>query len=112
MSELSHAQKLVKNLIGYLETKIELIKLDIREEFAEILSKIVVFMIIILLFFAMVLFGSLTLANYFNHLYSSSFAGYGILTLGYILLIIVIYLMRNSRILQNFVANQIKKHLE
>ncbi len=112
MSELSQAQKLVKNLIGFFETKIELIKLDIKEEFAIVLSKMLFFMILILLMFSTVLFGSLTLANYFNELYNSAFIGYGILSIIYLVLVGVIFVMRNSKFMRNFVANQIKKYLQ
>lgn len=112
MTELSKPQKLVKNLIGFLETKIELIKLDIKDEFSEVISKMIVFMVVMFLLFSAIMFASITLANYLNQLFSSNFAGYGILAIFYLLLIGLIYLLRNNKTLKKIVADQIKKRLE
>lgn len=112
LTELSKPQKLVKNLIGFLETKIELIKLDIREEFSEVLTKLVVFIVVMFLLFSAIMFASITLANYLNQLFSSTFIGHGIIAIFYLLLIGVIYLLRNNKMLKKFVSDQIKKHLE
>ena len=112
LTELSKPQKLIKNLIGFLETKIELIKLDIRDEFSEVLSKMIVFIVVMFLLFSTIMFASMTLANYLNQLFSSTFIGYGIVAIFYLLLIGLIYLLRNNKMLKKFVSDQIKKHLE
>ena len=112
LTELSKPQKLVKNLIGFLETKIELIKLDIRDEFSEVLSKLVVFIVVIFLLFSAIMFASITLANYLNQLFSSTFIGYGVMAIFYLLLIGLIYLLRDNKVLKRFVNDQIKKYLE
>ena len=112
MAEISRSQKLIKNLIGFLETKIEIIKLDIKEEFSEVVSKMVMFMIALFLLFSTIMFASITLANYLNHLFSSNFIGHGIIAIFYLLLIGLIYLMKDKKVLKKFVSNQIKKHLK
>lgn len=88
--------ELLKNVVGYLETRLELIKLEIRAELAKIITKLLLFTLIMLVFAMFMIIGSITLGMYLNHLLESQFLGMVIVSGIYFLLLLFLYLTRNS----------------
>jgi ABC-type Fe3+-siderophore transport system permease subunit len=88
--------ELLKNVVGYLETRLELIKLEIRAELAKIITKLLLFTLIMLVFAMFMIIGSITIGMYLNHLLESQFLGMVIVSGIYFLLLLFLYLTRNS----------------
>jgi len=91
----------IENLSGYLETRVELIKLEVREEIAKLLSHALMIGLLLLLGLLFILFISLGWANYLNTHFNDSFSGYWIVAAIYGLPCLIIYVFR-KRISQFF----------
>jgi hypothetical protein len=81
---------LIENLMGYIDTRIDIIRLEIQEKLKAILVNTI--HAILLGFAAMmcVIFVSIFLGLLLNHLLDSSFWGFGIVALIYIILLLVL----------------------
>jgi len=91
-----HLDEIIENLSGYVETRVALVKLEIREEVAGILSRGLMIMLIFMVGFLCLLFLSIGLAQYLNTLLESQFAGYLIVALFFGLLLTILLLARKS----------------
>ncbi len=112
MSEESNYQKLITNVIGFIETKIDLFKLDLKEDMSRVLGKIIGFILMTFLFFLTIIILSFALAAYLNEAWQSNYLGFGAVGLGYIILILLIYFFRNSTLIKQMIGKQIEKHLK
>ncbi len=81
--------KLIETISRYIETRIELIKVDLQQNIANSLVKAVQLGITIFLAFFIVSFVSIGLANLFNDLTDSPFWGYFIMAGFYLLLFLI-----------------------
>jgi len=89
-----HLDEIINNLSGYVEARVGLIKVEIREEVADILSRGLMIMIFFLVGFMFLLFLSFGLANYLNTQLESESAGYMIIALFFGILLSVLLLFR------------------
>jgi hypothetical protein len=87
---------LINNLSGYVETRVALIKIEMREEVASILSRALMIMLIILVGFLCLLFLSFATAQYLNALMMSEYAGYVMVALFFGLLLVLLLIFRKS----------------
>lgn len=71
-------ENLVDSLSGYVETRLELFKLEIREDTAKVLSKALVYLAVALTGFLFLVFFSIGLAQFLNRYFVDEFAGYWI----------------------------------
>lgn len=94
-------ESLIENLSGYVESRVELVKLEIREDVARLLSKSIVYAALMLFAFLFLIFFSIGLAQYINTFFEAAFAGYWILALIYAFTFFVLLLFRKS-ILKSF----------
>ncbi len=87
---------LIANLSGYVETKAELIKMEIREDMARILSQGIV--VVTMIFFALIflLFFSIGLAQYINTFFTEPFAGYFIVSGIYLVAFLGFFVFRKT----------------
>jgi len=92
---------LVENLSGYFETRVELIKIEVREEIAKVLSRALMIGVFLLLSLLFILFVSFGLANYLNDYFKNSHSGYWIVAAIYGVPGLLIFLLR-GRISQYF----------
>jgi uncharacterized membrane protein YqjE len=92
---------LISNLTGYIETRVELVKIEIREDVARILSQGIVYTTIIFFGLLFLLFFSIGLAHYLNTFFVGSFAGYWIVS-GVYLLAFIVFLVFRKPINENF----------
>jgi uncharacterized membrane protein len=67
---------LMGSLTGYVETQAELLKMEVREEVAKILSRGLVLVTVILLAFLFLVFFSVGLAHYLNDFFTHPYIGY------------------------------------
>ncbi|WP_236978541.1 phage holin family protein [Membranihabitans maritimus] len=82
----------------YLNSQKNLIKLEFAEHSSKILSKIISRVIALMLVMFAFLFASLTIAIGLSIYLNSFFAGFGIVTASFIILVIVLIVFRNSLI--------------
>jgi uncharacterized membrane protein YqjE len=85
-------ENLIHNLTGFVETKVELFKIEIREEVAKVTSTALMMALILLLALLALFFFSFGLAGYLNSVYESTHVGHWIVAgiysfIGLILLI-------------------------
>ena len=100
---------LLENITGYVETKIEIMKLDLKEDASRLASKISVWLIILITGIFFLLFFSAAIAlEIAKHL--GNFAGFGIISAIYLLAAVVLYNMRHS--LQEKVESEIKQTIK
>lgn len=88
----SKTDSMIGNLMGYIDTRIDLIKLDVqmklKSSFVSLLHAVMLgFAALMALLFLNIFIGLLL-----NHLLDSSFWGFGILTLFYIILLVILFL--------------------
>jgi hypothetical protein len=84
---------LVNNLTGYIETKIELMKYEIKEDIAKAVSKMAILLMLGLLFTFFLLFISVAVAHKIGES-MGSFAGFGIVGGFYLVVLLLILLLR------------------
>ena len=83
-----HLDNLGASLTGYLETRLELYKMEIREDFARVLARAMVYILLALFGFLFLIFLSIGAANFINSFYETTYVGYwivaGLYALGFL----------------------------
>ena len=95
ISKFLKLDSLIGNLTGYVETKIELIKVEVKQDIAEGLGKAIGYLLIAFVFAMAVLFGSLGVAIVLASKLGD-FTGYGVVAGFYLLVGIVLLANRNA----------------
>ena len=80
---------IIENLTGLIEARMELAKLEIKEEVAKAGARIIAGVVLAFLLVMIIIFMSITLATWLNYLLESVFFGYLIVT-GFYLLVLVL----------------------
>jgi uncharacterized membrane protein len=86
---------LIDNLSGYVEARIDLLKIEIREDVAKVLAQGLVVGAVLLLALMFLLFFSIGLANYLNTFFTNIYAGYWIVAGVYGIPCLVFLLFKN-----------------
>ncbi len=76
------------DVVTIVEAKVELLKIEMKEEAAKTASKIISVVFLGLMIFFIVIFLSITIATFLNYILESQFWGYAIITGFYTLLLI------------------------
>lgn len=92
----SKLEQLVEHLIGFLETKSELLKLELKEELIKSTAPLLAWMLNMVLVLMFLLFVSIALGNYFNHLLQSNYWGYVVIAAIFLILGIVLMAIRGT----------------
>lgn len=79
---------IINDLIAIVEAKVELVKIELKEEAAKVATKIISILVLAILVFLIVIFFSFTAATLLNEIIDSRFWGYAIITGFYLLLLI------------------------
>lgn len=93
------------HLSGYMEARVELLKIEIREDVAKTLAKAMIFGVVFFFGFMFMIFFSIGLAHFLNKYFNESYTGYWIVA-GLYLAGFFIFLSFRKSILRNF-----EKHL-
>src|SRR6185436_7490325 len=99
--KLLRLDNLMDNLSGYVETRLELYKLEIREDVAKVLSKALVYSFIMILGMLFLVFFSIGLAHFLNVFFGGSFVGYWIVA-GIYAAALVIFMIFKKGVDRNF----------
>jgi hypothetical protein len=91
---------LIENLMGYIDTRIDIIRLEIQEKLKA--SFVSLLHVVLLGFFGLmsVLFVSIFLGLLLNHLLDSSFWGFGIIALFYVAVLVALLVGVDKKIFQ------------
>lgn len=89
-------KSIVNTLISFIETKLEIYKIQLKEEAAKFFTLVVLIIIFGLIGLLFVLFLSLFIAEIINTLLAHSFYGYLVVTGFYVVLGIITYYLRGK----------------
>jgi hypothetical protein len=84
---------LVDSLTGYVESRIELMKYEVKEDVARAISKVSILLLLAVFFIFFLLFASAAVAHKIGESLGS-FAGYGIVAGFYLMLLLLIIVFR------------------
>jgi uncharacterized membrane protein YqjE len=109
--KLLRLDNLMDNLSGYVETRLELYKLEIGEDIAKVLSKVLIYAFIAVLGMLFLVFFSVGLAHFLNVFFAGAFVGYWIVAgiYGLALLIFMIFRKSIDRNFENHFMDIIKR---
>lgn len=99
---------LVNNLTGYVETRIELMKYEIKEDMAKAIAKISLVLLTAMLFTFFMLFISVSIAIKIGESLGN-FAGFGIVAGFYFILMLIILIFREP--ISKNLELKIKQHI-
>ncbi len=102
---------LIANLSGLVETRIELIKIEIREDIAKVLARALMILIVVILALIFLLFLSIGFAHYLNTIFEKSHVGYWIVAgiYGIPCLIFIIFRKSISHSMETHLVHMIKR---
>ena len=93
------------HLSGYLEARIELLKIEIREDVAKVIANAMIYAVVFFFATMFMIFFSIGLAQFLNQFLNESYSGYWIVA-GIYLAGFLIFMIFRKGILNNF-----EKHL-
>ncbi len=91
-----HLDNLVQNLTGYVEDRIELMKIEIREDVAKAMARTLLIVVLFLLGFLFLVFLSVGLAHFLNSFFDASYAGYWLVAGIYGLIFLILFIARKA----------------
>jgi hypothetical protein len=103
---------LIEHLSGYIETRVELIKIEIREEIAMVISHALTVGVLFLLGLLFLVFFSIGAALFLNGYFNSSSAGFWIVSgiYGASGLIMAFFHKSIGRFFEQYLLEQAKRH--
>jgi len=87
----------IDNVEGFTRTKTEEIKIRFEGYAMELLSKVAIYLAMFFVSLFFLLFVSITASQYLNEVLESTIAGYGIMALFYLVLLIVLFLIKKLK---------------
>lgn len=109
IKDMFSLEKWVENFEGYLDSRIELLKFDIKEGAIRFSSKVVIYLAFVLFALATFALLNLGLAALLNHLMDSSFWGFFILAAFYFVIALIFFFLRNSSQVQGRIELKIRE---
>ena len=85
---------IIENLTGLIEARLELAKLEIKEEVAKIGARIVAGVVFAFLLVLIIIFFSFSVATWINSLLASNFLGHFIVTAFYLIILILLIVFK------------------
>lgn len=94
--DIFRVKNVINALIGYIETKVELYKIQFKEEIAKALSILVLVIIFSMIGLLFVFFLSHFIAQIINNYVNSYYIGYLVVTFFYLVAGVIVYFTRNK----------------
>lgn len=91
---------ILENLMGYIDTRIDIIRLEIQEKIKSSFVSIVHGVLLGLVAFMCLIFVNIFLGLLLNHLLDSTFWGFGIIALFYVVLLIILVIGLDKKMFQ------------
>ena len=102
---MSIINKVLDKLTEYLRLKGEAIKLDIISQVSVLLAHVVAFLFLGVIAFFLFIFLSIALSAYLNQVLESFYLGYLIIAGGYLVILVIIFLLLRTRKIQNWLES-------
>jgi cytochrome c biogenesis protein CcdA len=96
--------KIKENIEGYIETRIELIKLETQEQLTKFISQIAKSLILFIIGAMVVFFLSVALAMGINQGFDSWYAGFLFMAGFYLLIFIIVYIYKDSKFVNDLIS--------
>jgi uncharacterized membrane protein YqjE len=111
LSKFFRIDSFIESLSGYLEARVELLKLEVRDDVANVISRAVVFVIIACLALLFILFFSLGIAIFLNRYFEENYTGFWIVAGFYLILVAISFAFRKQLFRQTnkFVKDHAKR---
>ena len=112
--DIFNVKNLVNTLINFIETKIEIYKIQFKEEAAKAISAFVVLVLFAIFGLLFVLFLSIFISELINDLTGLTYVGYVIVAAFYLICIFIIYLVRKKILsaVMGFIFNDDEENIE
>ena len=85
---------IIENLTGLIEARLDLAKLEVKEEIAKIAARIIAGVVFAFLAVMVIIFFSMWLATFLNSVIDSIWAGYALVTGFYLLVLVLLIVFR------------------
>ncbi|WP_296698100.1 phage holin family protein [Algoriphagus sp.] len=100
--------EIVQTIKGIVETKIDLLRLEIQDEFLGIISRVLLLFFMSAICLLVLLFFSFSLAFFLSQYTNSPYMGFLLVGLIYLALLVFLYYSRYSKSIQNSVQDGLK----
>ena len=88
--------QIIDHLVGFLETRLEILKLDFKEESVRVIAKLLTAAVIVLFGTLFFIFFSVMIAIILNQVLESAYLGFAILSAFFMLLLISVLIIKNT----------------
>lgn len=88
--------KLIDHASGYIDDRVKLVKLEIREDVIKTISRASIFVLILFLGSSFLLFLSIGVAHYLNKFYAENYVGFLIVSGFYLFVGLILLIFRKS----------------
>lgn len=101
----------IENLSGYVEARVQLLKIEVREDVSKALARAVVMGVLLLLAFLVLVFFSIGFALFLNRFFDDNFVGFWLVAGLYLALLGVALAMRTKihRKVERLLNNRLQK---
>ncbi len=107
--ELLGVDKFIDTIQKIIEIRISMIKDEIEEKVSSTLAKLLPLLLFLLSVTTLLLFASFTLAFYFAQEFNSMVKGFGLVSLIYLVISIIFFLLKDNKNLKEKLKSEIKK---
>ena len=100
LSKFFRIEEITEHLSSYVESRVALLKLEIKEEVAKAMTRVMVIGVVILLALMVLFFFSVGIALFLNQYFEGAYSGFFLVAGLYLVILLVSYVLR-KRILKN-----------
>ncbi|MEQ8714284.1 MAG: phage holin family protein [Cyclobacteriaceae bacterium] len=112
MAKIFNVDRLIETVTDYAKVRIDLLKVDLIERISGLAALIITFLVIFMLGLFLMAFASLTLGSFLNEVLESSYLGYLIVTVFYVIILTVVVIILKSGKLQAFLETIVAESMQ
>jgi len=101
---LFNIDRLIDHLVGFIETRFEILKLEFKEESVRVLAKLLTIAVMVILSTLFFIFFSVALGIFLNQKLESAYLGFVILAGFFFLLLMSVLIIKQSRWYNDLIA--------
>ncbi|GJM30060.1 MAG: hypothetical protein DHS20C17_26950 [Cyclobacteriaceae bacterium] len=105
VTNLFQIDRMIDHLVGFVETRLEILKLDFKEESVRVIAKLLTMAVIVLFSTLFFIFFSVMLAIILNRALGSEYLGYAILAGFFLLLLISVLVIKQTQWYHNKITS-------
>ena len=104
--------KLIEAISSFLKERFDVMKVDIIDKISSIIAKLISFIILFLVLLFFIGFTSISIGSYLNIILDSSYLGYCIVSIFYLIAFIGLYIYSKSGKLKKLVEEEFNKGIK